>query len=290
MEREKACHRIATMCRVLGVSTSGYYAWCHRPPSARRQRDQELTERIRQIHQAGHGTYGAPRIHAELTRAHGVRCAKKHVARLMREAGLEGVHRRRLRGCTKRNPVRDPYPDLVRRHFTATAPNQLWVEDCTQHATGDGWLYLAALIDAFSRRVVGWAMGERLTAELVVAAVNMAVGHRRPAAGVIHHSDHGTQYTSLVFGRRLQEAGIVGSMGTVGDALDNAVAESFFATLQTELLDRRQWPTRRNLRSAIFEYIEAFYNRRRRHSTLDYVSPAEFEGRWRTAVTEVAAD
>ena len=208
----------------------------------------------------------------------------------MRQAGLEGVHRGRRRGCTRSNPRRDPYPDLVHRNFTATAPNQLWVADCTQHAKAEGWLYLAGVMDAFSRRIIGWAMGEHLTANLVVSAVTMAVRQRRSVSGVIHHSDHGSQYTSLVFGHELQEAGIVGSMGTVGDALDNAAAESFFATLQTELLDRHQWATRGRLRSAIFAYIEAFYNRRRRHSALGYLSPAEFEKRWQEAATETAAD
>lgn len=198
----------------------------------------------------------------------------------MRKANLVGVHRRRLRGCTRRDPVRPSYPDLVQRSFTATAPNRLWVADITQHATGEGWLYLATVIDVFSRMVVGWSMGERPVADLVVNALNMATWNRSPDSGLIHYSDHGTQYTSLVFTSRLQEAGILGSMSTVGDTLDNAVAESFYATLQTKLLDRNTWLTRQRLRSAIFEYIEAFYNRRRRHSTLGCLAPAEFEERW----------
>lgn len=277
MEREQVNHPIAMMCRVLGVSTSGYYAWRVRDVSARARHDTKLRTLIVEIHQASRGTYGAPRIQAELALGHGIHCSKKRIARLMREAGLIGVHRRRLHGCTRRDPSREAYPDLVHREFTAAAPDQLWVGDLTQHPTDEGWLYLAVVIDAFSRMVVGWAMGNRAVADLVVDAVNMAVWNRRPAGGVIHHSDHGAQYTSLVFGRRLQEAGILGSMGTVGDALDNAVAESFYATLQTELLDRQSWPTRPRLRSAIFEYIEVFYNRRRRHSTLGYLSPAEFD-------------
>lgn len=265
------------MCRVLGVSTSGYYAWRVRDVSARARQDAELRALIIQIHQDSRGTYGAPRIHAELALEHDIHCSQKRVARLMREAGLAGIHRRRLRGCTRRDPKREAYPDFVQRDFTAAAPDQLWVGDLTQHFTAEGWLYLAVVIDTFSRLVVGWAMGDRAVTDLVVDAVNMAVWNRRPLAGVIHHSDHGAQYTSLVFGRRLQEAGIVGSMGSVGDALDNAVAESFYATLQTELLDRRPWPTRAGLKTAIFEYIEAFYNRRRRHSALGYLSPAEFD-------------
>jgi len=288
VEREKANHPVTTLCRVLGVSTSGYYDWRGRGVSARAQRDAELTELIVEIHQASRGTYGAPRVHAELTLGHGIRCSKKRVARLMRQAGLTGVHRRGLRGCTRRDPSRPSYPDLVGRHFTATAPDQLWVGDLTQHATDEGWLYFATVIDAFSRKVVGWAMGDRPVADLVLSAVNMAVWNRRPGHGVIHHSDHGSQYTSLAFTRRLREAGVVGSMGSVGDALDNAVAESFFATLQTELLDRSSWPTRQKLRSAIFEYVEAFYNRRRRHSALGYLSPVEFERRWLNPEKQVA--
>ena len=198
----------------------------------------------------------------------------------MRQANLTGVYRRKMKGCTRRDPARPFYPDLVECAFTATVPNQKWVLDLTQVATGEGWLYLAIVIDLFSRKVIGWAMGARAFAELVVDALDMATWNRRPAQGVIHHSDHGTQYTSLAFSHRLQEAGICGSMGSIGDALDNAAAESFFATLQTELLDRDSWPTRQKLRSHIFEYIEAFYNRKRRHSTLEYLSPLEFEERW----------
>jgi putative transposase len=197
----------------------------------------------------------------------------------MRAAGLAGISRRRSRGCTRRNPRQEPYPDLVQRDFTPTAPDRLWVADITQHRTEEGWLYLAAVLDVFSRMVVGWAMGAQVVAGLVVRALTMAIRRRRPDGGLVHHSDHGAQYTSLAFGRTLREAGLAGSMGSVGDALDNAVAESFFASLQTELLDRHACATRAELRSAIFEYIEAFYNRRRRHSTLGYLSPAEFERR-----------
>lgn len=268
------------LCRVLGVSTSGYYAWRKRGTSARARRDAELTELVKQIYEASRGTYGAPRIHAELTMGMGIRCSKKRVARLMRRAGLVGAHRRRRFGITRRNPKKTPAPDLVKRQFTPTGPNGLWVADMTQHVTDEGFLYLAVVIDAFSRMVVGWSMGDRPTAELAIEAVNMAVWNRRPDPGLIHHSDHGAQYTALAFGRTLKEAGILGSMGTVGDALDNAVAESFFATLQTELLDRCHWKTRQMLTTAIFEYIEVFYNRKRRHSTLGYLSPVDFERRW----------
>ena len=239
-----------------------------------------LITHIKRIHQESRGTYGAPRVHAELTLGMGLRCSKRRVARLMRRLGLQGVHRRRLCGITRRNPKGTSAPDLVERRFTPSTPNRLWVADLTQHQTGEGWLYLATVIDAFSRKVVGWAMGERATASLAVKAVNMAVWNRRPSPGLVHHSDHGSQYTAMAFGKTLKEADILGSMGSVGDALDNAVAESFFATLQTELLDRHRWPTRQVLTTAIFEYIEVFYNRKRRHSTLGYLSPEEFEREW----------
>lgn len=265
------------MCRVLGVSTSGYCAWRVRKASAHTQADNRLRELIVQIHRESRGTYGAPRIHAELALKYGIHCSRKRVVRLMREAHIAGIHRRRLRGCTRWDPAREPFPDLVNRDFTADAPNKLWVADLTQHRTGEGWLYLAVVLDAYSRMAIGWAMGDHPVADLVVDAVNMALWRRKPVRPVVHHSDHGAQYTSLVFTKRLEEAGILGSMGSVGDALDNAVAESFYATLQTELLDRQFWPTRASLRTAIFEFLESFYNRRRRHSALGYLSPAEFE-------------
>lgn len=277
IEREKANHEVSRMCGVLAVSRSGYYAWRGRGRSARASQDAELLSRIRTIHQESRGTYGAPRVHAELALGQRIRCSRKRVARLMRLAGLVGVHRRRLRGCTRRNERQEPRPDLVRRDFTASGPNRLWVADLTQHMTGEGWLYLATVLDVFSRRVVGWAMGARAEAELVLSALNMAVWNRGPGPGVIHHSDHGGQYTSVAFTTRLREAGILGSMGTVGDAFDNAVAESFFATLQTELLDRGHWATRQSLTTGIFSYIEGFYNRKRRHSTLGHLSPKEYE-------------
>jgi putative transposase len=265
------------MCRHLGVSTSGYYAWRGRPLSARALADAELTARIDKIYAQSRGTYGAPRVHAELALDYGVRCGRKRVARLMRCAGLEGVHRRRRQGLTKRDPRAEPSEDLVERAFRPTEPDSLWVADITQQRCWDGWLYVAVVIDAFSRRVVGWSMAEHLRTELVLDALNMAVAHRRPDPGVVHHSDHGCQYTSLAFGRRLREAGVVGSMGSVGDCFDNAVAESFFATLECELLDRRSWPTRRELATEVFDFVEVFYNRRRRHSTLGYLSPADYE-------------
>jgi putative transposase len=198
----------------------------------------------------------------------------------MRQAGLAGAQRRRYRGTTRQNPEAVAAPDLVQRDFTAAAPDQLWVADLTYVATGEGWLYLATVLDAWSRRIVGWAMGDTLRTDLVVEALNMAVWNRRPAAGVVHHSDRGAQYTSLTFSRRCQEAGVAPSMGSVGDAYDNALAEAFFATLEVELLMRHTFATRKAARLALFDYIEGFYNSHRRHSTLGYLAPAEFERRW----------
>jgi len=266
---------IAALCRVLGVSPSGYYAWSERPPSARAQADDILLEQIRAIHARSRGTYGARRIRVEL-RAQGMRCARKRVARLMRQAGLAGAQRRRYRGTTRQDRTAIAAPDLVQRDFTAFGPDQLWVADITYVPTGEGWLYLATVLDAWSRRIVGWAMGDTLRTELVVDALDMAVWNRRPA-GVVHHSDRGAQYTSVTFSRRCAEASVVPSMGSIGDAYDNALAEAFFATLETELLMRQTFATRKAARLALFDYIEAFYNSHRRHSALGYLSPAEFE-------------
>jgi len=267
------------MCRLLGVSSSGYYVWQHRPPSAREQADHVLLEHIHAIHEQSRGTYGAPRILAEL-REEGVRCGQKRVARLMRQAGLEGAHRRRRRRTTVQDPAVAPAPDLVVREFVADRPDRLWVADITYVRTWAGWLYLAVVLDVFSRRVAGWAMADHLRTDLVLDALNMAIWNRRPQSGLVHHSDRGCQYTSLAFGRRLREAGIVPSMGSRGDAYDNALAESFFATLETELLMRQSFPNRGAARLAIFDYIEGFYNTHRRHSSLDQLSPATFERRW----------
>jgi putative transposase len=275
-----AQHPVALSCRVLGVSRSGYYAWQGRAASARAQADAALSERIAAIHQTSRGTYGSPRVHAEL-RAAGERCGRRRVARLMRQAGLRGCHgqRRRVRTTTPDRQA-TPAPDRVERVFqppAVGAPDRLWVADITYVATQEGWLYLAVVLDAYSRKVVGWAMAEHLRTELVLDALTMALHQRRPAAGLVHHSDHGCQYTSLAFGQRLQEAGILPSMGSVGDCFDNAVAESFFATLKVELLHRQVWPTRAAARLAIFEYVEVWYNRQRRHSTLAYATPAGYE-------------
>jgi len=269
---------VALCCRLLGVSTSGFYEWRGRTPSARACADARLTASIIEIHRSSRGTYGAPRVHAELRLGLGVRIGRKRVARLMRAAGLCGVYRRRLRGCTVRDPGADPHPDLVRRTFTVDAPNRLWCMDVTQHRTAQGWVYCAVVLDAFSRRVVGWSIADHLRAELVCDALGMARWRRRPEAGrTVAHSDHGSQYTSWAFGQRLRQAGLLGSMGSIGDCFDNSMVESFFGTLQLELLDRHNWATRDELAQAIFEYIEAWYNPRRRHSTLGMLSPVQYE-------------
>jgi putative transposase len=288
VEREKACHAVVTLCRVLDVSPSGYWAWRKRPPSARAQQDAHLVSRIVAIHRASRGTYGAPRVHAELAAA-GIRCGRKRVGRLMRQAGLAGCHRRRPFHTTQRDPAAEPAPDLVQRAFVASAPNQLWLADITSVPTlDDGFLYLAVILDGFSRRVVGWSMADHLRTELVVGALEMAVWNRRPSEGVIHHSDHGCQYTSLRFGERCQAVGIRCSMGSVGDCYDNAMAESFFATLECELLAQHRFRTHLEARTALFEYIEVFYNRQRRHSALGYLSPEAYERTW-TPPTPIVA-
>jgi putative transposase len=277
VSENRAIHPVATLCRVLGVSSSGYYAWSKRPLSRRAKDDAVLIERIGAIHTASKGTYGAPRIHAEL-RAKGVRIGKKRVARLMRQAGVSGVSRRRFVITTVRNGGGRQAPDLVERDFTAECPNMLWVADITYIPTWSGFLYLAVALDAFSRRIVGWAMATTLHTQLVLDALNMALATRRPK-DVIHHSDQGSQYTCIEFGKRCREAGVRPSMGSVGDAYDNAMAESFFATLECELLDRCKFKTQAEARMAVFEFIEGFYNPRRRHSSLAYLSPVDYERR-----------
>jgi putative transposase len=279
IDAEKATYPIALLCRVLGVSRAGYYGWRRRPPSSRAAADAALSATIRAIHGASRGTYGAPRVRAELADAHGVRCSRRRVARLMRGAGLAGCHRRRAVRTTRRDAAAAPAPDLVGRCFAAAAPDRLWTADITYLPTLAGFLYLAVVLDVFSRRVVGWAMAADLGARLVVDALEMALWTRRPAAGLVHHSDRGSQYSSLAFGRRCRAAGVVPSMGAVGDAYDNALTESFFATLECELIDRSRWRTHAEARTAVFGFVEAFYNRTRRHSALGYLSPAQFEAR-----------
>ena len=279
MKAHRAAHSIATLCRVLEVSPSGYYAWHHRTPSPRAQEDASLTAEIEAIHTSSRGTYGATRIHAELL-ARGRRISRKRVARLMRAARLRGVSRRKFIVTTTRAADARPAPDLVRRAFTATGPNQLWVADITYIPTGYGFLYLAVVLDVWSRRIVGWAMETHLRTALVLAALDMAVAQRQPR-GVIHHSDQGCQYTALAFGARCRQAGVRPSMGSVGDCYDNALCESFFATLECELLARCTFSTPDAARAAVFDFIEGWYNTQRRHSALGYESPLRFEEhRW----------
>jgi transposase InsO family protein len=276
VKANQARYPVAMMCRLLEVSASGFYAWADRPMSVRARRDVELTALIQAIHEYSHGTYGAPRVHAELAQAYGVHIARKRVARLMKTAGLKGISKRRFVRTTV-SEVRERWaPDLVDRDFTVTAPDRLWVADATFISTWEGFLYLAIVLDVFSRRVVGWAMSAQLRTELMLAALEMAYGQRAPH-DVIHHSDHGCQYTSIAFGKRCEELGVRPSMGSVGDAYDNAVAESFFATLECEVQDRHHFKTREAARTAIFSWIEGWYNMHRRHSSIGYRSPRNFE-------------
>jgi len=278
VEREKASHPVKRLCRVLGVSSSGYWAWRKRTPSGRVRADAVLMEEISSIHQQSRQTYGVLRIQAKLP-ATGTRCGKKQIARLMHHAGIMGCHRRRHVVTTQRGDDAPVAPDLVTRTFAAAAPDRLWAADITYVPTWSGFLYLAVVLDAWSRRVVGWAMADHLRTELVLSAMEMAIWNRRPVAEVIHHSDHGCQYTALAFGHRCREAGITTSMGSIGDCYDNAMAESFFATLECELLNRHRFATKNDARMAIFDYIKTFYNRQRRHSALGYRSPVEYERR-----------
>ena len=276
---KRAEHSIQIMCRVLEVSRSGFHAWAKREPSARAVVDRALTERIAEIHADSLKTYGSPRVHAELRLEDGVHVGRKRVERLMRRADLSGqVKRRRGKTTIRMHGVRTA-PDLVERDFSPTAINRLWAADITYIRTWEGWLYLASVMDCYSRRIVGWAIADHLRAELVVDALEMAVARRRPDAGLVHHSDRGSQFTSLIFTRRCRVVAIDVSMGSRGDCFDNAVLESFHASLKKDLIHRRSWPTKAEARTALFEYIEAFYNRRRRHSTLGMLSPLEFENR-----------
>jgi putative transposase len=274
---EKATYPVAVLCRALGVNRTSFHDWERRAPSERALTDAWLLEQIKQIHDAKRRVYGAPRIHAELRLGLGVRVGRKRVERLMKQAGISGLVPRKRGRTTIHVPGVRVADDLVERCFRPASPNVLWLADITYLRSWEGWLYLAAVQDAYSRTIVGWSMADHMRAELVVDALNMALHRRRPGRGLVHHSDQGSQYVSLGFGQAARDAGIAISMGSKGNAYDNAVAESFFATLKKELIHRRSWPTKRELGSAVFEYIEAFYNRERRHSTLGMLSPAEYE-------------
>ncbi len=268
-------YTITTLCRVLGVSTSGYYVWCSRPASRRQQGDGELVSRIRDAHRVSRGTYGSPRIHAEL-RAAGIHCGCKRVARLMRQEGIRAKQPRRFVVTTN---SKHPYPvasNILDRQFEAHAPNRKWLADITYIPTAEGWLYLASVLDVFSRQIVGWSMAEHLETDLVADALRMALARRHPEAGLLHHSDRGSQYASDAYQRLLAEARIQVSMSRSGNCLDNAMMESFFGTLKTECVDE-PYPSRAAAKASLFEFIEVWYNRQRRHSALGYLSPEQFE-------------
>ena len=271
------------MCKTLRISRSGFYAWLGRPESDRAREDHRLSALIRGIFDESRWTYGAPRVHRALRRR-GVYCSRKRVARLMKLAGLRPKRRRRFRVKTTDSRHRYPIsPDMLGRDFSARGPNQAWVSDITYIPTDEGWLYLASTMDLFSRRIVGWSMSSSLEATVVIDAMQMAIQGRRPQAGLIHHSDRGVQYASGEFRKLLDEHDIQSSMSRTGNCYDNAAKESFFHTLKTELVHHEQYQTRDEARASVFDYIEAFYNRQRMHSTLGYLSPAEFESARSTA-------
>jgi putative transposase len=276
VKANQATHSVGVMCRLLHISRSGFYAWLERPMSDRDRSDLALTGKIEAIHRRSKGVYGSPNIHAELADEHGIRVGRKRVARLMRSAGLRGATLRRYVVTTLSDSGARAATDLVDRQFYADGPDRLWVADITFVPTWTGFLYLAMVLDVYSRRVVGWAMETHLRTELILAALNMAITQRRPSA-VIHHSDRGCQYTSYAFGKRCREAGVMPSMGSVGDAYDNAMAESFFASLERELLSRRRFKSQAEAKMAVFEWIEGWYNPHRRHSSLGYRSPVNYE-------------
>lgn len=275
---EKACYPVALLCRVLQVSRSGYYAWHKRPAPTRTRQDQVLGLEVAAIHARSRGRYGSPRVHAEL-RERGQPIARKRVARLMRAAGLRARERRRFRCTTDSGHAMAIRGNLLAQCFAVAQPNTTWVTDITYLWTLEGWLYLAVILDLFSRRVIGWALSERLERGLALAALAMALKQRQPSSGLLHHSDRGSQYASHEYQQLLAQHGILSSMSRRGNCWDNAVAESFFATLKLELVYQTRWRTRAEARAAVFEYIELFYNRQRRHSALGYLCPSEFEQR-----------
>jgi len=271
------------MCRALGVNRTSFHDWQRRAPSDRELTDVWLTEKIKQIHADSDSTYGARRIHAELRLEHGIGVGRKRVERLMKAAGISGLLPRKRRRTTVRLPGVRVAPDLVKRDFRPDGPNQTWSADITYISTWEGFLYLAHVQDLFSRLIVGWSMADHLRSELVVSALEMALARRRPDPGLVHHSDRGAQYDSLEYRSLLRGRGIVQSMSRKGDCYDNAAMESFFATLKRELVYKREWSERTELRAAVFDYIEVFYNRRRLHSTIGYKTPAQVESEYALA-------
>ncbi len=276
IQAEKATYPVEMLCRVMAVARSGFYAWCHRPVSRRGQQNQHLLAQIRGAHRDSDGNYGSPRIHRDL-RAQGLRVSRHRVARLMRLHEIRGVCRRRVPYRPHTASPAVVAANVLQRDFAASQPNEKWAGDITYVATREGWLYLAVLLDLYSRRIVGWAMAERVTTDLTTTALTMALQQRQLGGSLLHHSDRGSQYAALGYQHQLDAQGIQCSMSRPGNCWDNAVVESFFASLKTELIHRRRFQTRQEAQSAIFTYLEGFYNRRRRHSTLGYLSPVEFE-------------
>ncbi len=276
IEEHREIFPVRRMCEMLNVAPSGYYAWRKRPVSARQMANQELVERIRKIHQDSFGTYGSPRVHREL-RAQGIACGRNRVARLMRLYHLGAKRSKRFKATTKPHRARSVAPNLVQRDFMAKGLAEIWLADITYIPTAEGWLYLAAVLESYSRYVAGWAMSERISSELTIRALNMALQRRAPGPGLIHHSDRGSQYTDQRYQALLAEHGIRASMNGVGSWYDNAPMESFFGTLKSELVHHRRYASRAQARSDVYYYIEAFYNRRRRHSSLGYLSPEDYE-------------
>ena len=273
---EKAFHTVRALCAILGVTRQGYYAWAAREPSQRVLAEQQLREDVARVFDQSRGTYGSPRVHAELRRE-GTHTSKRRVERAMRELDLAARRRRRFVRTTLADGAHPVAPNVLQRDFTASAPDQRWVTDITYVGTHQGWAYIAVILDLFSRTVVGWALGDSLDTSLPLSALRDALKRRRPSRGLLHHSDRGCQYTSREYRDELAQRGIDASMSRKGNCWDNAVAESFFATLKAELVERQDWSSRAELRSAVFDYIEVFYNRRRLHSALDYMTPAEVE-------------
>jgi len=276
IEENREQFPVKRMCQVLGVSTSGYYAWRDRPPSAREMANQALAKKIRQVYQRSYRTYGSPRVYREL-KAVGVACSENRVACLMRKLGLKARQTKRYRSTTKRNKAHRAAPNLLQRDFVAQRPNQKWLTDISYIPTAEGWLYLAAVLDLYSRQIVGWAMAGQMTEALTQAALRMALERRRPQAGLLHHSDQGSQYTAQDYQAILARYQIQVSMNGVGTWYDNAPMESFFGTLKSEWVHHYRYQTRGEARSSIFFYIETFYNRCRLHSSLDYLSPEAYE-------------
>ena len=275
IHRRRNLYPIRLMCRMMKVSKSGYYAWRTRPESQRVREDRELLHAVRRVHAESDGTYGSPRIYAEL-KSQGLGCGRSRVARLMREARLKGCPRRRFR---IRSSGPEKVANLLNQDFSAKQANQRWSSDITYISTTQGWLYLAVVMDLYSRRIVGWSMNRRISRQLTVDALSMALGQRQPIGEIIHHSDRGAQYQSDDYQALLKQHGITCSMSGRGSCYDNAVVESFFATLKRERTRRRQYHTQDDARADVFDFIERYYNRQRRHSYLGYISPVDYENR-----------